>query len=260
MLPFTSAGCIGAAVNGGLQPCFAIIFSEIIGVFALTDEKEREYQIMIYSLLFCAIGVLAFLANIVQVSAISFQTFENQIFPRASVFAIKQGECKSGFFFLSLRRPLSPNQENHWLCVFVQWALKRCSDKKWDISMITSIRLVLWPQDWPPTLQESKAPLELDSVSFSKASLLLASPFNISKHDKRVMPGSPFAIGALGGNRILGYTVLVFRRQPVNFSKSCSESSPHKGKLLHFNWNYWPTQSQILLAKLKNFSPKREWW
>uniref|UniRef100_H2ZR96 Bile salt export pump n=1 Tax=Ciona savignyi TaxID=51511 RepID=H2ZR96_CIOSA len=30
-------GCIAAAVNGGIQPCFAILFSEILGVFALTD-------------------------------------------------------------------------------------------------------------------------------------------------------------------------------------------------------------------------------
>ena len=64
-----SVGCIAAAVNGGIQPIFAILFSEIIGVFA--DPRYTQQQrddVVLYSLLFVAIGVAAFLANIIQVS------------------------------------------------------------------------------------------------------------------------------------------------------------------------------------------------
>uniref|UniRef100_H2ZR94 Bile salt export pump n=1 Tax=Ciona savignyi TaxID=51511 RepID=H2ZR94_CIOSA len=60
-------GCIAAAVNGGIQPCFAILFSEILGVFALTDPVEQTNRVTLYSLLFVAIGVAAFIANILQV-------------------------------------------------------------------------------------------------------------------------------------------------------------------------------------------------
>uniref|UniRef100_H2ZR88 Bile salt export pump n=1 Tax=Ciona savignyi TaxID=51511 RepID=H2ZR88_CIOSA len=62
-------GCIAAAVNGGIQPCFAILFSEILGVFALTDPVEQTNRVTLYSLLFVAIGVAAFIANILQASS-----------------------------------------------------------------------------------------------------------------------------------------------------------------------------------------------
>nr|XP_018672478.2 multidrug resistance protein 1A-like isoform X1 [Ciona intestinalis] len=62
-------GCIAAAVNGGIQPCFAILFSEIIGVFGLSDRQEQESLITLYSLLFVAIGVAALVANILQASS-----------------------------------------------------------------------------------------------------------------------------------------------------------------------------------------------
>uniref|UniRef100_H2ZR93 Bile salt export pump n=1 Tax=Ciona savignyi TaxID=51511 RepID=H2ZR93_CIOSA len=66
---FNEFGCIAAAVNGGIQPCFAILFSEILGVFALTDPVEQTNRVTLYSLLFVAIGVAAFIANILQASS-----------------------------------------------------------------------------------------------------------------------------------------------------------------------------------------------
>ena len=61
------AGCIGAAVNGGIQPCFAILFSEILNVFSLVNIEVQRQQIELYAGLFVAMGAAAFLANIIQV-------------------------------------------------------------------------------------------------------------------------------------------------------------------------------------------------
>jgi len=61
-------GCIGAAVNGGIQPCFAILFSEILGVFSLVDQEKQRNQIALFSGLFVAMGGAAFFGNIIQVS------------------------------------------------------------------------------------------------------------------------------------------------------------------------------------------------
>jgi len=60
------AGCLGAAVNGGIQPCFSILFSELLKVFQQPVINQND--INLYSGLFVAIGVCAFIANTVQAS------------------------------------------------------------------------------------------------------------------------------------------------------------------------------------------------
>nr|CAB3219617.1 multidrug resistance protein 1A-like [Phallusia mammillata] len=62
-------GCLSAAINGGLQPVFAILFAEIIGAFAQPDEAEKNRLIVLYSLLFVAIGATAFIVNILQATS-----------------------------------------------------------------------------------------------------------------------------------------------------------------------------------------------
>uniref|UniRef100_F6URM6 Multidrug resistance protein 1A n=1 Tax=Ciona intestinalis TaxID=7719 RepID=F6URM6_CIOIN len=61
-------GCIAAAVNGGIQPVFAVLFSEILSTFAL-PLSEQEQRITLYSLLFVAIGAAALVANVVQAAS-----------------------------------------------------------------------------------------------------------------------------------------------------------------------------------------------
>ena len=71
LIYFFTVGCVAAAVNGGVQPVFAILFSEIIGVFAdprYTDAQRND--IVLYSLLFVAIGGASFVANIIQVDCL----------------------------------------------------------------------------------------------------------------------------------------------------------------------------------------------
>lgn len=63
-------GCIGAAANGGIQPCFAILFSEIINVFSLPDLDQQRRQISLFAGLFVAMGAVTFIANILQVRSI----------------------------------------------------------------------------------------------------------------------------------------------------------------------------------------------
>ncbi|XP_076438755.1 ATP-dependent translocase ABCB1-like [Babylonia areolata] len=52
-------GCIGAILNGGVQPSFAVIFSKIIAVFAETDQDKQEKDIMMYSLLSLGLGFVS---------------------------------------------------------------------------------------------------------------------------------------------------------------------------------------------------------
>uniref|UniRef100_H2YJX0 Bile salt export pump n=1 Tax=Ciona savignyi TaxID=51511 RepID=H2YJX0_CIOSA len=61
-------GCLAAAVNGGIQPVFAILFSEILGAFG-GPIAEQDRLITLYSLLFVAIGATALVANVVQASS-----------------------------------------------------------------------------------------------------------------------------------------------------------------------------------------------
>uniref|UniRef100_U3I5L6 ATP binding cassette subfamily B member 1 n=1 Tax=Anas platyrhynchos platyrhynchos TaxID=8840 RepID=U3I5L6_ANAPP len=58
--PYFVAGTICAIINGGLQPAFSVIFSEIIGIFSQTEETYLREKSNLYSLLFLALGIISF--------------------------------------------------------------------------------------------------------------------------------------------------------------------------------------------------------
>nr|QIZ12948.1 multidrug resistance protein 1-like isoform 1 [Perinereis aibuhitensis] len=64
--PYILGGCICALINGAIQPTFAIVFSEIIAVFADLDPNEQEKRAIMYSLIFVGIGVVQGLAMFLQ--------------------------------------------------------------------------------------------------------------------------------------------------------------------------------------------------
>lgn len=68
--PYIVLGCFAALISGGIQPAFAIIFSEILGVFRKPlDEQKRQANM--FSGLFVAIGAVAGLAMFTQSAAFS---------------------------------------------------------------------------------------------------------------------------------------------------------------------------------------------
>ncbi|XP_042744187.1 ATP-dependent translocase ABCB1 isoform X3 [Lagopus leucura] len=64
--PYFVAGTLCSVVNGALQPAFAVIFSEIIGIFSETDDNVLREKSNLYSLLFLAIGIVSFFTFFVQ--------------------------------------------------------------------------------------------------------------------------------------------------------------------------------------------------
>ncbi|XP_050194817.1 ATP-dependent translocase ABCB1 [Myiozetetes cayanensis] len=64
--PYFVAGILCAVINGALQPGFAIIFSEIIGVFSETDKDLLRQKSDLYSLLFLVVGIISFFTFFLQ--------------------------------------------------------------------------------------------------------------------------------------------------------------------------------------------------
>ncbi|XP_066054219.1 ATP-dependent translocase ABCB1 isoform X1 [Chamaea fasciata] len=58
--PYFVTGTLCAIINGALQPAFAIIFSEIIGIFSETDKDILRKKSNLYSLLFLVLGIISF--------------------------------------------------------------------------------------------------------------------------------------------------------------------------------------------------------
>lgn len=67
--PFILFGCIGSMCNGIVQPGFALIFANILGVFATQDLAKQERDALFYSMMFLVIGVGAAIAMFLQVCA-----------------------------------------------------------------------------------------------------------------------------------------------------------------------------------------------
>ncbi|KAL5007363.1 hypothetical protein ScPMuIL_016169 [Solemya velum] len=59
-------GCLASIVNGGVQPAFAVIFAEILGVFSLADVEEQKKEIAMYALIFVGLGVASFITMFMQ--------------------------------------------------------------------------------------------------------------------------------------------------------------------------------------------------
>ncbi|XP_069770399.1 ATP-dependent translocase ABCB1 isoform X2 [Narcine bancroftii] len=64
--PYLLVGTFCATINGILQPAFALIFSEIIGVFAHPDKDVIRRESTLYSLLFLALGGISFITFFLQ--------------------------------------------------------------------------------------------------------------------------------------------------------------------------------------------------
>ncbi|OCT61132.1 bile salt export pump [Xenopus laevis] len=64
--PYMLFGSIGAAINGAVSPLYALLFSQILGIFSLPDEKEQRDQINGICVLFVLIGVVSFLTQFLQ--------------------------------------------------------------------------------------------------------------------------------------------------------------------------------------------------
>ncbi|XP_054670399.1 ATP-dependent translocase ABCB1-like [Grus americana] len=58
--PYFVAGTLCAIINGALQPGFAIIFSEIIGIFSGDDSTILRQKSNLYSVLFLVLGIISF--------------------------------------------------------------------------------------------------------------------------------------------------------------------------------------------------------
>uniref|UniRef100_A0A672YEJ7 ATP-binding cassette, sub-family B (MDR/TAP), member 11a n=1 Tax=Sphaeramia orbicularis TaxID=375764 RepID=A0A672YEJ7_9TELE len=64
--PYMLLGSLGAAVNGSVIPIYAILFSQILGTFAIRDVNEQKEQINGICVLFCIVGVMSFFSQFLQ--------------------------------------------------------------------------------------------------------------------------------------------------------------------------------------------------
>uniref|UniRef100_A0A670ZUF2 ATP binding cassette subfamily B member 4 n=1 Tax=Pseudonaja textilis TaxID=8673 RepID=A0A670ZUF2_PSETE len=64
--PYFLVGTLAALVNGALQPAFSVIFSEIIGIFAIREPNILREKSNLYSLLFLGIGIVSFITFFLQ--------------------------------------------------------------------------------------------------------------------------------------------------------------------------------------------------
>ncbi|KAM9805144.1 bile salt export pump [Neosynchiropus ocellatus] len=64
--PYMLLGSLGAAVNGSVNPIYAILFSQILGTFALQDAEKQKRQIEGICVLFCIVAVSSFLSQFLQ--------------------------------------------------------------------------------------------------------------------------------------------------------------------------------------------------
>lgn len=64
--PYMLLGSIGAAVNGAVNPLYALLFSQILGTFSIQDEQVQRDQINGICVLFVLIGAVSFLTQFLQ--------------------------------------------------------------------------------------------------------------------------------------------------------------------------------------------------
>nr|XP_014435355.1 bile salt export pump isoform X3 [Pelodiscus sinensis] len=64
--PYMLFGSVGAAVNGAVNPLYALLFSQILGTFSMPDEEEQRSQINGICLLFVLVGVVSFFTQFLQ--------------------------------------------------------------------------------------------------------------------------------------------------------------------------------------------------
>ncbi|CAH2305688.1 bile salt export pump [Pelobates cultripes] len=64
--PYLLVGSIGAAINGTVTPLYAVLFSQILGTFALPDVNEQRRQINGICLLFLGLAGVSFVTQFLQ--------------------------------------------------------------------------------------------------------------------------------------------------------------------------------------------------
>nr|XP_046260734.1 bile salt export pump isoform X3 [Scatophagus argus] len=64
--PYMLLGSLGAAINGSVNPIYAILFSQILGTFAIGDVNEQREQINGICVLFCIVAVTSFFSQFLQ--------------------------------------------------------------------------------------------------------------------------------------------------------------------------------------------------
>ncbi|XP_033469344.1 bile salt export pump [Epinephelus lanceolatus] len=64
--PYMLLGSLGAAVNGSVNPIYAILFSQVLGTFAIRDLDEQRAQINGTCVLFCIVAVASFFSQFLQ--------------------------------------------------------------------------------------------------------------------------------------------------------------------------------------------------
>ncbi|KAK3569006.1 hypothetical protein QTP86_021584 [Hemibagrus guttatus] len=64
--PYMLLGSLGAAINGSVNPMYALLFSQIIGTFAIRDLDEQRKQINGVCVLFVSVGVMSFFSQFLQ--------------------------------------------------------------------------------------------------------------------------------------------------------------------------------------------------
>ncbi|XP_060910380.1 bile salt export pump [Labrus mixtus] len=64
--PYMLLGSLGAAVNGSVNPIYAVLFSQILGTFAIRDVDEQRAQINGICILFCVVAVMSVFSQFFQ--------------------------------------------------------------------------------------------------------------------------------------------------------------------------------------------------
>ncbi|NWZ12489.1 ABCBB protein, partial [Agelaius phoeniceus] len=64
--PYLVLGSLAAAVNGAVNPLYALLFSQILGTFSILDEENQKNQINGVCVLFVLVGVLSFFTQFLQ--------------------------------------------------------------------------------------------------------------------------------------------------------------------------------------------------
>ncbi|KAM4608966.1 bile salt export pump [Polymixia lowei] len=64
--PYMLLGSLGAAVNGSVNPIYAVLFSQILGTFAISDVNEQKEQIDGICVALCIVAVASFFFQFMQ--------------------------------------------------------------------------------------------------------------------------------------------------------------------------------------------------
>uniref|UniRef100_A0AAY4E0D0 Bile salt export pump n=1 Tax=Denticeps clupeoides TaxID=299321 RepID=A0AAY4E0D0_9TELE len=69
--PYMLFGSIGASVNGGVNPVYSLLFSQILATFSITDPVAQREQINGICLFFVLVGIISFFTQMLQGYAFS---------------------------------------------------------------------------------------------------------------------------------------------------------------------------------------------